>query len=513
MKGSHIFAQSLDSLGLAPLFGNPGTTEIPMLRSVKNYVLALHDSIALGLADGRAQITGLPAACNLHTMPGIGNSMAFLHTAQANRSPVIVTSGQQDYRHIFQDPLLSGDLTGTVSGLVKYRYEIKGVDDIERAMRRAYRIAMTPPFGPVFLSFPDNILDLDGQNGGVSQPPVNNSLCDDEAVFEIMDVFNEASSPAIVFGYEIDLFHAMEEARTFAEKTGCPAFAEPLASRSPFPSDSAQYAGDLPPAATLINVMLQPYDLILIVGGDLTLYPYTPSPLLSGKKVMSVGLDLSGKNGDYYQMNPRNFLQKAVSRVKRRASYVRRPDYSMQSRIANARKRMEPLFPLTMIKSAFSDHVIVDESVSASQTLRAAVGYRPMSYFTSRTGQLGWALPAAAGMATATMKVLCVLGDGSFMYTPQTLWTIKHYNLPVKVIILNNGGYMILRSYSSSYYQELKDTDFFKPEIDVAKMVGSFGIECQVADSALSNMTWLREGNTPKVLVVNVSREIPKLFI
>lgn len=513
MRGDKVFAMSLEDLGLLPLFGNPGTTEIPMLRSVSDYMLTLHDSIALGLADGRSIVTMKPAACNLHTMPGVGNSMAFLHTASMNRSPVIVTSGQQDYRHIFQDPLLSGDLIGTVSGLVKYRYEIKEADDIQPALRKAYRIAMTPPYGPVFLSFPDNILDHEGSYAPLNPPAVNHSLLDNEAVDEIMDIFNNSTNPALIFGYEVGIFQALNEARNFAEKTGCPAFVEPLASRSAFPSESNQYAGDLPPAATLINVMLQPYDLILIVGGDLTLYPYTPSPLLIGKKVISVGFDLSGKIGDYFQMNPRKFLQSALAKAVKKSTYQSKKDYSVQSRIVNAKKKMEPLFVMARIKSAFGDHVIVDESVSASQTLRGVMGYRSGSYFTSRTGQLGWGLPAAAGMATVNQKVLCVLGDGSFMYTIQTLWTISKYNLPVKVIILNNGGYMILRSYSSSYYQELRDADFFRPKVDLVKLVESFGIECQVADGNISNIAWLKEGLYPKVLVVSVSQEIPKLFI
>ena len=193
--------------------------------------------------------------------------------------------------------------------------------------------------------------------------------------------------------------------------------------------------------------------------------------------------------------------------------FIRKPDYTIQSRTANARKRMEPLFVLSRISSSFMDHVIVDESVSASPVLRASLGYRPGSYFTSRTGQLGWALPSAAGMATAIPNVLCITGDGSFMYTPQTLWTIKRYNLPVKLIILNNGGYMILRSYSSSYYEDLRDADFFRPEIDLVKLVESFGLECMVADSEISEINWLREGSEPKVLIVNVSKEVPKLFM
>jgi len=141
------------------VFGNPGTTEIPMLRDIDRYVLTLNDSIAVRMADGLSQVTGYPSLCNLHTLPGVRNSMAFLYTAMMNRSPLIVTAGQYDHRHIFYDPMLSGDLMGNVSSFVKYRYEIKETDDIYRTMKRAYMVVMTSPTGSVFLSFPMNFMD------------------------------------------------------------------------------------------------------------------------------------------------------------------------------------------------------------------------------------------------------------------------------------------------------------------------------------------------------------------
>ena len=151
-------------------------------------------------------------------------------------------------------------------------------------------------------------------------------------------------------------------------------------------------------------------------------------------------------------MNPRLFLREIVKHIHKKGNFSKRADYSLGSSIALARKRLEPLFVMSEIRRNFSDYTIVDESISASQILRAVVGYRPESYFTAKTGQLGLALPAAAGIATTGKKVLCVVGDGSLMYTIQTLWTIRKYNLPVGIIILNNGGYMILRSFSGSYY-------------------------------------------------------------
>ena len=154
MKGYEILEKTLDALKLGPVFGNPGTTEIPMLRGIKDYYLTLHDSIALGMADGYAQYNDRASIVNLHSLPGLGNAMSFVNTAKWNRSPVVITAGQQDTRHLVYDPLLSGDLIHAVSGLVKYSYEIKNPSDIPVAFRRAKAIALTPPRGPVFISIP-----------------------------------------------------------------------------------------------------------------------------------------------------------------------------------------------------------------------------------------------------------------------------------------------------------------------------------------------------------------------
>ncbi len=513
MKGFEIFAESLNKLGIEKIFGNPGTTEIPMLRGIKDYVLTLHDSISLGMADGLSQISRKPALCNLHTLPGLGNSMAFLHTASANRSPVIVTAGQQDYRHIFYDPILSGDLTGLVSNFVKYRFEIKNTADIYRSLKRAYQVAMTPPMGPVFLSFPMNMMDQDYEEFFEEFSGVNHSYVNHEAVTEIADEINQSRNPAIVFGSEIDLYGAFNEAVEFAHRIGCPVYGEPLSSRGCYPTDDSQFAGDLLPASALINIRFASNDLILIIGGDMTLYPYTPSPLLAGKKVIAVGTDTSGRIGTGYVMNPKLFLREAVKLVKHKSSFTRQTDFAARTATAMASKRMEPLYVMSRIRKIFEDHTIVDESISASQILRAVIGYRPDSYFTAKTGQLGWALPAASGISTFRKKVLCILGDGSFMYTLQTLWTIRKYNLPVKVVILNNGGYMILRSFAKSYYPDMENREFLMPEMDIPKLVESFHIPVEIGDPKLENLEWLHTGEEPKVLVVNSRFDIPKMFL
>ncbi len=513
MKASEIFQRVISDMKLGPVFGNPGTTELPMLRYVKDYILTLHDSISVGMADGRAQILGSPSIVNLHTLPGLANSMAFIYTAAANHSPVIITAGQQDYRHLVYDPILSGDLTGLASNAVKYRYEIKQASDVEIAMKRAYEIAMTPPRGPVFLSFPMNIVDEDATYTGTHVKKTGYGLVDQNDVKEIAERINSSRNPAVVFGSEIDEFDAFAEAEKFAEKIGCPVYTEPLGSRAGFLTSSPSYAGELMPGTTLINMALMEYDLIIFIGSDITLYPYIPSPLLPGKDLIFIGLNLSRKIGDSYMANPKTFLSEITGLVKRKGNFRRNPDFSFRTRVANEKKNMGINYVAYSIRKTFEHYTLVDESISSSETIRSVFGYERLGYFTAKSGQLGWGLPAALGITMEKKDTILVIGDGSVMYTIQALWTAKRYGIPLKMIVLKNGGYGILKSFATSYYPGLEKADFLSFGLDLEKIIGSFGIETRTADRNLEDLEWLKSGDESKAIVIDVNPEIQKMFL
>lgn len=513
MKGYEILQKTLSALKLDPVFGNPGTTEIPMLRGIKNYYLALHDSIAVGMADGYAQYNNTASMVNLHTLPGLGNAMSFVNTAKWNHSPVVITAGQQDTRHIVFDPLLSGDLLNTVSGLVKYSYEIKNPSDIPTAFRRAKAIALTSPMGPVFISVPMDMMDYTSGNLYCNDVRVNNNYYDPEALSEIVERINGSKHPAVVFGYEIDVYNAYKEAENFAEKLGVEVYSEPLASRSTFNTSSERYAGDLLPASTLMNLKFVNNDLIVFIGGDLLFYPYLPSLPFPGKDVIFIGTDISHKTGDAYTMNPKIFLKEAAKLVKTKGDYRRPADYLYANKVARQRENMGVDYVLFKARKLFSDYTIVDEAISASENVRSAFGYGHRKYFTAKSGQLGWATAASLGIGLISKKTLVIIGDGAFMYTVQGLWTAKHYGIPVKFLVLNNSGYNILRSFSKSYYPDMENKDYFQLNLDIESVSKGFGVEARTADENLSDLEWLRQGDAPKVLVVNTERTVEKLFL
>jgi benzoylformate decarboxylase len=513
MKGYEILEKTLESLNLDPVFGNPGTTEVPMLRGIKNYYLALHDSIALGMADGYAQFNDTASIVNLHSLPGLGNAMSFINTAKWNRSPVVITAGQQDTRHLVYDPLLSGDLINTVSGLVKYSYEIKNPSDIPAAFRRAKAIAMTPPRGPVFISVPMDMMDYEAENLYYPDVGVNTGYTDPEAIDDIVGRINNSKHPAVVFGYEIDVYNAYQEAEDFADKLGVEVYSEPLASRGTFNTGSERYAGDLLPASTLMNLKFLNNDLILFIGGDIAFYPYLPSLPFPGKDVIFVGTDISNKTGDSYIMNPKAFLKGAVKGIKNKGNYIRPKDYLHANKVARQRITTGVDYVLFNARKLFSDYTIVDEAISASESVRSAFGYGHKKYFTAKSGQLGWATAASLGIGINNKKTLVIIGDGAFMYTVQGLWTAKRYNIPVKFLVLNNGGYNILKSYSRSYYPDMEQKDYFRLNLDIESVGRGFGIDTRTASKDLSELQWLHEGECPKVLTVNTDKTVEKLFL
>ncbi|WP_075057660.1 thiamine pyrophosphate-binding protein [Thermogymnomonas acidicola] len=391
-------------------------------------------------------------------------------------------AGQQDTRHTVLEPLLYHDLTGMVHSSVKYAYELRDPHDIPLALRTALSRAFTPHYGPVFLSVPMDFMDKDaGEPAGPFVLPGNMAV-DREGLQEVAEMIDGARSPCIVAGYENDIYgHFGGGVEALADAIGCPVFAEPLASRSPCRSRDC-VDSDLQPAAALINMsLLPPHDLVILVGADLTLYPYTPPiGLLPGKRVVYIGYSPTGRHSLQVYGNPDASALYLSTLVKRKGERVHRERVRDNTRLAIMKRKRESGYILSLAAEVFRDRPVVDEAISSSPpVLRSTFGYRSGMYFTARSGQLGgWGgLPAATGMALAGRPSLLVIGDGSLMYTVQTLWTAKKYGADVKVVVLNNHSYGILRSFASSYYEDAAGKEYLKFDLDIHGGVAkSYGI-------------------------------------
>lgn len=481
-------------------------------------MLTLHDSIAAGAADGLAQATGSLAVANLHAAPGLGNSLGFIDTARRNRSPVLITVGQQDRRQAEFEPLLQGNFESMVAGLVKYSHEITAPGEVSSAIDLAFRHAMEWPRGPVLLSLPMDVME---QAGLVGDFPRTSPTLLDQSVDAIAERLNAASNPAIVAGYEVDVFDAFQELSELAKRLGAPVFAEPLCSRAPVAMPCPNFAGDLLPASALIDAALGDFDVVLLVGADLILYPYTAAPLLPGKDLLYIGTDPSVAHklratptlGDV-----RRQLGSLVPRLRPTPRTFRRPpDFGRANRVARAASSMGAAFVLDAVSRIFSDYTIVDEAVSLTPALKSLPPYHGhLSYFGSRSGQLGWGLAAAIGLGLRLPKVLVLVGDGALQYSVQGLWTLVHEKIPVKVLVLNNRGYAILRSYSKAFHPALRDRDYLRvPGVDIPRLAGAYGMTGATVSAATDlepALKQLREVPGPALLNVAIDESIPDLF-
>lgn len=520
MKSAERLSELLAAQGVEEIFGNPGTTELPFLERAtrQKYFLTLHDAIAVGAADGFAQAGRCPAVANLHAAPGLGNAIGFIETAARNRSPLVLTVGQQDLRHADQRPLLYGDMGARVEGLVKFFHEVRRPIDLEPAVERAFRAAAELPTGPVLLSLPMDVMEAPAVPG---TPDVLPSAPTPGEVRDVAERLRAARRPVLVAGYEVDQFDAFDELRSLAERLGAPVFAEPICSRSPVPAGLANFAGDLLPATAMIDAALGEFDLVVLVGADLTLYPYLPAPLLPGRSVVYVGADPSvpRKFGAPHVLGDlKSILGRLLAEVPATGrTYRRRPDLGRANRIARAEARLGPEFVVDAVRRAFRGYSVVDESVSLIPTMKSAGFYDgPSSYFSSRSQQLGWGLAASIGVALHRPKTVVVIGDGALQYSVQALWTLARYRLPVKVVVVNNGGYGILKSYAKANHPGLAGAEYLDvPGVDVVALSRAYGVPA----SSVSDPTGLdrallelERADGPTLLNVEIDRTVLDLF-
>jgi len=522
--------QWMEARGIRYLFGNPGSTELPFLVELPDrvrYVLALQESIAVAMADGYAQASGRAALVNLHVAPGLGNAMGLLYTALKNRSPLIVTCGQQDTRHLFHEPLLTADLVGMARPVTKYSYEVVQPADVPDALEQAYHLAMTPPRGPVFISIPMNFWDAP------AEPPHLRELHPPgmpHGLERVIDALTTAQKPALVLGAGVGGVNAVSEAVALAEKLGCAVYHAPINARLAFPTDHPLYEGMLLPAVPRLLQTLSQYDFVLVIGAPLfLLYPYFPGALLPpGVRAMLITDDpLEASRapaeaafvGDLKaalgwlaaQVPARAYTppSRAVEEARRRSEATR------------ARSQMGTFYVLyTLARYLPRNAVVVDEAVSASLCLREYVRI-PASgdYYTSGSGGLGWAMPAAVGikMAQPERPVVCVIGDGSVMYSVQTLWSAVQENASVLFLVLNNRAYNILKSFAKAFYPgtELRLQGMDMPHLDLVALAQGMGASAErieTPDALEEALPRALQANRPTLLDVCIDPTVPNLF-
>jgi len=525
MGARDVLLEVLRTEGVRHLFGNPGSTELPLIDALAraddlHYVLALQEATAVGIAEGYAQATRRPAVLNLHTTAGVGNAIGALSNAQANHSPLVVTAGQQDYRHIVADPLLSGDLTGLARSVSKWVHEIRTPGELGTILRRAFHDAMSPPSGPVFVSIPMDLLD-DLTDHPV--PPV--STIDRRpvagALDELADLLTSApvGKVGIVVGDEVAASDAVDELVALAESLGAPVHGAPLFSSALFPPRHPLWAGMLVSAATAMNSVLSGYDRVLVIGGRaFMVYPYTEgSPLPATTELLHLSSDPHQLGRTYPTrwasagdakatlaallplVNARITADRALdvtaalaTATTRRKAAIDRLEDTARSRY-NAAPMDSMAAAHALIRAMPSGTIVVDEAITTGVYVR---GFHhdavPDRYFFNRGAGLGWGMPFATGVSLGRdhSPVLCVVGDGAAMYSPQALWSAAHEQLPIVFAVVNNRQYLILKNNLRGMNGDSVAADRFvamdldEPPVDYVALGRSMGVESTLVEKA-----------------------------
>ncbi|MFI7025088.1 benzoylformate decarboxylase [Micromonospora sp. NPDC049900] len=520
----------LRALGMTTVFGNPGSTEEPFLQDFPDdfhYVLALQEASAVGMADGYAQATGAPAHVNLHTAPGTGNAMGNIVTAWHNKTPLIVTAGQQTREMLLLEPRLAArHPTELPQPYVKWAHEPVRAQDVPAALMRAYATAVQPPTGPVFLSLP-----LDDWAQPADPPPQARTVAtrfapDPHRLAEFATALADSRSPVIVLGAAVDRAGAWEHAVTLAERLAAPVWTAPAPERTAFPEDHPHFQGVLPFAIAPLAERLRGHDTVLVVGAPVfRYYPHVPGETLpDGVRLLHVTDDpeeaARAPVGDSLLGDAGLALAALADRVPptdRPAPPVRAESPAMTDGVPLS---ADALFA-ALAAHWPEDGVLVQESPSNLAALRRRLRFtRPGSYFTMASGGLGYGLPAAVGIALAQRDtgrhrpVVAVIGDGSFHYSVQALWTAAQLRLPLAVVVPVNQQYAILKAFA-----DLKQTPGVPgldlPGLDIAAIARGYGCAAAVVDTpdALGAAlgTALR-ADGPTVLPVPIRTDIPPIL-
>jgi benzoylformate decarboxylase len=521
LAGNQALIELLRQEGIEILFGNPGSTELPLMDALAaaaggpRYLLGLQEAAVLSMADGYAQASGRLAAVNLHAAPGLGNALGMLYNAKKAGAPLLVTAGQQDNAIALSEPLLWDDLPTIARPFVKWSSEVRELADLPRAIHRAAKVALTPPTGPVFLSLPANVLtdsaDIDLQRPSRVAP----GLCADRSAIEAAaDLIASAKRPMIFAGDCIAARRAHAPAVRLAELIGAPVYAEGMASTASFPASHALFAGAIPRLSPQVRAVLEQHDLIVSLGGDLfTLsLPGGGDPIPPGMKIVHLDDDPweLGKNYPTQAAlfgDPKESLPELVAALERRIDGAF-SDAAVQriaaNKVAIAKKRnaliaqahaeaaLSPIRPLALIESIGSslpaDAVVIEEALSSATGIRHLLrSDDPQSYYGMRGGGIGWGLAAAIGvkLALPDRPVVALVGDGSALFTIQSLWTAAHENIGVCFVVLNNRSYRILKQRVSAMKQHSAATgrfvamDLADPPIDFVSLARGFGVSAE----------------------------------
>jgi len=543
MAGATPIAALLDILrteGVEMIFGNPGTTELPLIAALADapdlqYVLATQELSAVAMADGYARATGRVGFVSLHVAAGVANGLIGMLNARRSRTPLVVVAGQQDRRHLIHDPMLSGDLVALATPATKHAVEVTRATDLPLVLRRAFRLAVTPPAGPVFVSIPMDVLTedvvVDVPRRSPAAPP--GAAADPATAVALL---RGARRPAIVAGDGIGREGAIGELVALAETLGATVYHQPMNDGIDVPTGHRLYAGMLPPRHDAIRAALAQHDVVLVVGAHaFSPHHYTPGPAIpAGVQVVQIDSDaaeigrtfavdaaLVGAIGPTLAALVRALDPVGPDAVDRAADLAstQRGDLDAQALALYGSAPLAPLAAMHAVAAGLPpDAVVVEEAITAGLLLRALLRQeRPRSYVHTVGGGLGWGIGAAVGsrLGNPERPVVAVLGDGSALFGVQGLWSAVRYQVPVTFIVVDNGEYRTLKETldrTRAHAGRYVGLDLAPPRLDWCAAAAFFGMDAALIGSTDELRTAVAGApgrDTPLLLQVPVHGHVP----
>lgn len=518
MTGRQAFIKLLLDEGVTHLFGNPGTTELAIMEAVPQfpeltYVLGLQESIVVGMADGFARASNQLVACNLHCAPGLGHAMGAIYNAKFSGSPLLITAGQYEVGYGLQEPLLYEPLVPMAAPLVKWAFEVTRIEDLPRVIRRAAKIARTPPMGPVFISLPGSVLDEEAEIEFGFPTLVDAGVRpSDRALQDIAQKLLAAKKPVIVAGREIANADMFAEACELAELLGAAVYQESVPYNARYPSSHPTCMGDLTRNQKKVRQTLEQYDFLLCLGADLlrmspmsTVEPLPPEmPVMHiTEREWELGKNYSTATAVRADVKETLLALLPVLRSMRTAEQAKQAQARLADLVtrnwsanrAKTRAELESSASTTPIDQRYlvsqlvealpKDVIVVDETLTASPAISAMLPMDdPQAYYGLASGGLGFGMAGAVGVALAqpSRPVVATIGDGSAMYSIQSLWTAAHLKLNITYVIINNRSYRIIkeRLLAMRGTDDFVAMDMDNPAIDFAGVAKSMGMPSQV---------------------------------
>ena len=516
------------SHGLTTWFGNPGSSELTLLKDFPDdfrYFLGLQEMIPVGMADGYAQITRRPAVVNLHTAPGMGNAMGQIYNAAWNKTPLVITAGNQRRNMQNQVCLLTNvDATYLPRPFIKWSAEPAIASEVPAVLARAIHIAQTPPMGPVFVSLPmdDMAVELtDTQLADIDVVRTRRVTVATEfpakTAQEIAMRLGAAKAPALIVGGDVERAGAWDAVIALAERTRAAVWTAPLPGMSGFPENHPLYQGLLPPGAGWISELLIGHDLVLVLGAPaFRYYPQIPGPYLpEGTSLIHITSDpdeaARAPVGDAYIAD----VHSAVGAILDHVVPSDRPAPPARPESGTIERATAPLEPSTAFallnRAAPADTIWVTESGSGETEIgRQVRAGAPFSHLSAAGGGLGWGLPAAVGaqLAAPDRPVVALMGDGSMHYAITALWTAATYKIPLTIVVTSNAEYGILKQFGGiEHTAGVPGLDL--PGLDIVSTAASYGVQAYEAHDSEEVVELFRSGiedrDRPTLINVPVS--------